>query len=272
MTVSKSYFRTTEVGDLPCRNGCLKFLTVKSPALAARADISLYIPKQAEGLRDVPVVLLLHGVYGSHWVWALSGKAHLTLQALIDGGAVPPMILAMPSDGLWGDGSGYVPHRKQDYAKWIVEDVPHAVSEVTGNSLDATHFIGGLSMGGFGALRLGALHPERFSGFAGHSSITALVQMSQFVEEPLNRYREDFDGNESVFETIQQNRETLRPFRFDCGVDDNLIEDNRALAAQLKAAAIDFIYEEFPGAHEWIYWENHVRRTFLFFASIFEQE
>ena len=37
------------------------------------------------------------------------------------------MILAMPSDGLWGDGSAYIPHPKQDFEKWIVDEVPTAV-------------------------------------------------------------------------------------------------------------------------------------------------
>ena len=29
----------------------------------------------------------------------------------------------MPSDGLWGDGSGYIAHTSTDYAAYIAEDV-----------------------------------------------------------------------------------------------------------------------------------------------------
>ena len=262
MSAQTSHFRTTEVGDLPCQSGKLQFVTVKSPALQQRADVTLYVPEQAIGRSDVPVVLLLHGVYGSHWAWALSGNAHLTLQAMIDAGDVPPMILAMPSDGLWGDGSGYVPHPAQDFEKWIVEDVPHLVSEVTGNVRTAPHFIGGLSMGGFGALRLGAKYPDRFAGFAGHSSITQLEQMALFVETPLPSYRGESKQPEGVLETILQNRESLKPFRFDCGSDDLLIEQNRELARALEDAGIDFTFEEYPGVHDWSYWQEHVSKTF----------
>src|SRR3546814_9304706 len=104
-------------------------MTVKSAALVSRAYSSLFWPDCVAGLADVPIVILLHGVYGSHWAWALKGGAHLTAQRLIDEDTIPPLVLAMPSDGLWGDGSGYVPHRTRDFERWIVEEVPDRKSK-----------------------------------------------------------------------------------------------------------------------------------------------
>ena len=242
-------------------------VTVKCPSLRQRADLTIYIPKQAEGCENLPVVTLLHGVYGSHWIWALMGKAHETLQGLIDDGSIPPMLLAMPSDGLWGDGSAYVPHADQDFDAWISRDVPQAVAENTGNSIDALHFIGGLSMGGFGALRLGAKYPDRYKAFAGHSSITSLDQLPEFVEELMTDYPDVQKVDSNVLDAVLANRERIGPFRFDCGVDDVLIEHNRALAKALCESGIDHTYEEFPGAHEWPYWQKHVSNTFRFFAA-----
>ncbi len=264
----KSYFRTIEVAPVigASSQGELKFITVKSSSLAGRGDITLYTPAQSEDEKELPVILLLHGVYGSHWSWAMQGSAHTTLQSMIDEGVIPPMILAMPSDGLWGDGSGYLAHSGKDFEHWIVNDVPRAVSEVTGNSLAAPHFISGLSMGGFGAMRLGAKHPDRFRAFTGHSSITDLAQMSLFVKEDVNEYRSDNTTDHSVLRTLLENRSTLQPFRFDCGKDDLLIEQNRELSKELKASGIDFVYEEFPGNHDWPYWIEHIRKTFFFFG------
>lgn len=260
------YFRTIELGTLPSETGTLRAMTVKSPALRARADLSIYLPEGIAKPAALPVVILLHGVWGSHWVWCLKGRAHLTLQHLIDVGEVPPMILAMPSDGLWGDGSGYLPHGDQDFGKWITEDVPRAVSEATGNSLDAPHFINGLSMGGFGALRLGASHPDRFAAFAGHSSITDISQMSLFVEEPVEAFTEAPLADQSVLATMLAHRDFLRPFRFDCGVNDLLIEPNRELQRALVSAGIAHEYAEHPGGHEWPYWELHLRDSLRFFT------
>jgi enterochelin esterase-like enzyme len=265
MSAPQSHFRTTETGDLPCPGGVLKHVTVKSPALGARADASVYVPDQARGLEKVPVVILLHGVYGSHWSWAGMGKAHTTLQSLINAGEVSPMILAMPSDGLWGDGSAYLIHHGKDFEKWIVDEVPRLVNEVTGNAADAPLFIAGLSMGGYGALRLGATYPERFTAFAGHSSITRFSEMSQFIEEPLEDYGDIDEDESSVITAMLRNKDRLPPFHFDCGVDDPLIEGNRRLHSQLLAAGIDCSYQEFPGGHEWPYWIAHIRETFRFF-------
>lgn len=263
----KSYFHTTELGAFPGEGGTMWAMTVKSPALSRRADLSIYVPEEAKNRENTPVVTLLHGVWGSHWVWALKGEAHLTLQRLIDQKKVPPMILAMPSDGLWGDGSGYVRHGREDYEKWIVEDVSRAVSEATGNDLDSPHFIAGLSMGGFGALRLGAKYPDRYLAFAGHSAITDLAQMPLFVEEELAEYDQENCVDHSVLETILNNRSQLRPFRFDCGVDDLLIEHNRTLAKALSESGIPFEYEEHSGGHEWPYWVNHLAETLAFFSN-----
>ncbi|MEZ4903874.1 MAG: hypothetical protein R2822_20045 [Spirosomataceae bacterium] len=47
------------------------------------------------------MVILLHGVYGSHWAWPLKAQVHQTLQTMMEEGQLPPMLLAMPSDGLF---------------------------------------------------------------------------------------------------------------------------------------------------------------------------
>ncbi len=56
-------------------------LTVKSPSLGKRADITVFNPeKNKSSVKSLPLVILLHGVYGSHWTWSLKGKVHLILQ------------------------------------------------------------------------------------------------------------------------------------------------------------------------------------------------
>lgn len=74
---------------------------------------------------------------------------------MINRGELPPMVVVMPSDGLWGDGSGYLPHHGYDFEKWIAMDVPDAIEgKIAGVQKHSPLFIAGLSMGGFGALRI----------------------------------------------------------------------------------------------------------------------
>jgi S-formylglutathione hydrolase FrmB len=188
---------------------------------------------------------------------------------MIEKGMIPPMALVMPSDGLWGDGSGYCPHVGADYERWIVEEVPLAVREVL-PSVDETSpcFLAGLSMGGYGALRLGAKFAERWRGISAHSAITDLEQMSLFVEEPLDFYQPQNAAERSVLYWLQKNRDRLPPLRFDCGRDDLLIEPNRQLHTALQESGIAHEYTEFEGTHHWDYWREHLRDTLGFFGEI----
>lgn len=246
----------------------LRFLTFKSPALRRRGDVSLFVPHQVENQKGMSLVLLLHGVCGSHWSWAMNGKAHLTAARLISEGSLPPLVLAMPSDGLFGDGSGYIPRPDADYEKWIVKDVVGCIREIF-PFITATSklFIAGLSMGGFGALRLGAKYAELFSGVSAHSSLTHLVQLERFVKTPFIDYADLSEEKVSALYWLKQNKEILPSIRFDCGIQDELIEENRALRRNLQTNSIKHQYFEFSGGHSWDYWQKHLQDTLLFFAK-----
>ena len=126
--MADSKFRTTELSFPQYEMDGLRFITIKTKNLKGRGDICVFVP-DGHDLKDLPIAILLHGVYGSAWVWSMLGGAHKTAARLIKEGLIKPMILAMPSDGLWGDGSGYMEHDGQDFEKWIAHDVPAAVRE-----------------------------------------------------------------------------------------------------------------------------------------------
>ena len=260
-------FRTIEVSDSRFEHDGLREITFKSPSLRGRADVTVWLPPGAESASNLPLVLLLHGVYGSHWAWTRSGGVHLTAGRLIEAGEIPPMALAMPSDGLWGDGSGYVNHGGGFFERYIVEEVIACVRDVApAVTLQSAVFICGLSMGGFGALRLGARYPEIFTAISAHSSITHFEQMARFVEEPLAAYGPPPAEEQSLLPFMLANRDRLPPIRFDCGTEDVLIEENRQLYRDLSSHGIPHTYEEFTGGHEWQYWEAHVADSLRFFG------
>ena len=259
-------FRTLEISDPALAPPGLRFLTAKSAALGQRADVMLYVPPQAVGLQDLPLVLLLHGVYGSHWAWAFKGGAHLTAQRLIDEGAIPPLVLAMPSDGLWGDGSGYVPHAGQDFERWIVDEVPAAAHQAcSACSAASPLFIAGLSMGGFGALRLAGRHPRHFVAAAGLSSATEAAQLDPLMAETRAGWAAA-PADCSVIASLRDAEAPLPALHFDCGLDDPLLEANRRLHAELQAAGIAHQYAEHEGGHDWAYWQRHLADALRFFG------
>ncbi|KAA1261114.1 Endo-1,4-beta-xylanase Z precursor [Rubripirellula obstinata] len=261
-------FRTIEVSAAEYESDNLRYITVKTPNLIGRGDLTVFVPDQAANNNTpLPLVTLLHGVYGSHWVWSQKAGVHRTAQRMINSGEIPPMIIAMPSDGLMFDGTAYLPHNDRNFEKWIVDDVPAAVIEAGLPVTSASpQFIAGLSMGGYGALRLGAAYPQHYAAFAGHSSITDFDQMKLFVEEDLSHYG-DPGSARSVLQVMLRNADRLPPFRFDCGDQDELIEYNRSLHNALVNQGIAHDFQEHPGCHEWPYWATHVEDTLRFFAA-----
>lgn len=261
-------FKTLEISNPAYENDNLRFITVKTPNLKGRGDICVYVPPGTGPDDSLPVVILLHGVYGSAWSWPLSSGVHIKANELIGQGQLPPMIIAMPSDGMWGDGSAFLPLDGYNFEKWIAEDVHDALIEtVKGATKQSQLFIAGLSMGGFGALRIGAKYGHKFKAIAGLSSITSLPQIKFFVEESLKHYAQDNITDEDVFETFVKYRGHLPPIRFDCGTGDLLINYNRALHKKMDNAGIPHQYIENTGGHEWNYWSAHIIHTLKFFVD-----
>ncbi len=261
------YFRTVELSDPQFEHEGIRHMTVKSPALKRRGDLSLYVPPEADIQGFESVLILLNGVYNSHWGWLYHAGVHRTARRLIDSGAIRPIVLAMPSDGLWGDGSAYIPHGQEDTERWIMEDVVEACRlAVPGLHASSRLFLAGLSMGGYGALRLGTKWAEAVSGISVHSAITQISEMQQFAEEPLSSYTGDAAAQEELdpLYWIRKHRDLLPAIRLDCGLDDPLLRGNRRFHEALLEERIEHAYEEFPGGHEWPYWTFHVEKTLLF--------
>jgi putative tributyrin esterase len=260
--------RTISASDPRFESKCIRFLTLYSPALGGRGDVSVFAPPGIESHTSVPLVLLLHGVYDSHWAWFFKGGAHKVALDLMAKSQMRPMLLVAPSDGLYQDGSAYLRHSGRNYETWITNDVIEGVTSAfacIGGSSPV--FIAGVSMGGYGALRLGLKHADLFRGISAHSAITRFEEMLQFVSDPFPF--ECSDAAEiDLLSWIERNREILPPLRFDCGMGDRLIEGNRRFHNELNSKAIPHQYIEFDGEHNWPYWHAHVSSSFLFFESI----
>lgn len=252
--------------EMPGHPG-VRLLTFYSPALRRRGDVTLFLP--ASGLdRPLPLLILMHGVYGSHWNWWVLGNLPAIAREMLAANEIIPFAVAMPSDGLWRDGSGYVAHKHFDAESWIIDDVPACVHGFFPQIRAERIFLAGLSMGGFGALRIGAKHASRVGGISAHSPITSLGDLTQFVPDPPDKDLGAGKRDADLLYWMRHNRSRLPPIRFDCGTEDSLLASNRALHAALVRAHIPHHYEEHPGGHDWSYWQQHVRTTLRFVSRI----
>src|SRR6185503_5221535 len=108
----------------------------------------------------------------------------------------------------------------------------------------------------------------KIKGISAHSAVTSVEDLARFVSEPLDEYWASGAENVNILHWARMNRAALPPVRFDCGRDDSLLEENRALNAALLAEGIPHSYEEHEGGHSWDYWQVHVRETLRFFSEI----
>jgi S-formylglutathione hydrolase FrmB len=147
-------------------------------------------------------------------------------------------------------------------------DLAGCVRELFPNLERERMFLAGLSMGGFGALRLGMKYSSQVAGISAHSSVTDVSQLTRFIPYPAETFLHAGEADVSLLYWAKKNRDSLPPLRFDCGTNDPLIEENRALHRALAELNIPHQYEEFPGGHDWPYWTQHVRRTLTYFSNL----
>ncbi len=268
MLLDQARFRHLSVSDPEFECEGVRLLTVYSESLGRRGDISLWLPKCASAAQDLPLVLLLHGVYGSHWSWFLQGGAHLTARDMIAKGDLPPVAIACPSDGLYGEGTGYLSLPDANFEEWIGE-VPYIVRAVAPCCTAASPlFLAGLSMGGYGALRLGMKYPQRYAAVSAHSAITSPEQFRQFLQpKDADNLLTCSNDDWQLLYWIDLHCGELPPLRFDCGREDPLFHGNELLDQALTVRDIPHEFDALSGAHEWSYWRTNVRRSLKFFAQ-----
>jgi S-formylglutathione hydrolase FrmB len=262
-----SGFPTLEVSDAGLAPPGFTFCTVRSPALGRRADVLFY--NAACDCADIPVIILLHGVYGSAWSWAFQGGAHQVYDRLRSAGKIGDFALVMPSDGLAGDGSGYVDRMAGRFDDWIAHEVVElARLRIAHMSAASPVFIAGLSMGGFGALRLARLHPGTFAAVSAHSPICEAADFRHFTnDDPLSDTLDPAVPT-AIADLYAARGIPVPPIRFDCGDEDVLRPSVERLASRLKLAGVPHRYEPLSGGHDWAYWSTAFERTLAFFDTI----
>ena len=75
-------------------------------------------------------------------------------------------------------------------------------------------------------------------------------------------------SSNDVYALAERVDRTLLPaLRLDCGTEDALLAQNRRFHQHLDTLVIAHQYVEFPGAHDWTYWDVHVRESVGFLAK-----
>lgn len=229
------------------------------------------------GVGPFPTFYLLHGLSDDHTIWLRRSRIEWYVRDL-------PIIVVMPD----GYRSFYTkPVEGADFARHIGVELPAFIERnFQAKAERSARAIGGLSMGGYGALRVGLGYADRFCSVNSHSGAVGWgnfdFKTGPSAPASLNGRGEEFlrelgrifgdDPRGSEHDAVELARRALAAGNLpellvDCGTEDFLIEDNRAFTAQLKAAGVKHTYREFPGVHDWDYWDLHIREALAFHAK-----
>lgn len=144
--------------------GTLEKQTFSSAGLGGSIKALIYRPDGMPPAAGWPVVYLLHGLGGDETSWRDLGHIQPTLDEMIETGAIQPALVVMPAAGPEG---WYVDSNDVggpgDSETAVVTDLRKAVENTYPVRKDiGGRAIAGLSMGGYGALRLALAHPDLF--------------------------------------------------------------------------------------------------------------
>lgn len=90
----------------------------------------------------------------------------------------------------------------------------------------------------------------------------------QHLRQPLKEYQTAGKRDTDILYWMRRYRAQLPPIRIDCGTEDALLDSNRVLHKALLRYRIPHSYEEHPGGHDWVYWQQHVRGTLRFVSRM----
>jgi putative tributyrin esterase len=248
--------------DLPT----VEVRTFRSAALNENRAYTVLLPVGYEpsAPRRYPVLYLLHGKGGDHTDWSKRAPLREAVGATA-------LIVVMPDgdDGWYVDWADGV----HGYEAQIVRDlVPHVDATYRTLATAEGRAVAGLSMGGYGALKLALRHPDLFASAASYSGAVRFAR-EEWDEGPKvfgagaagNRRRIENDVMELALALRRKTPEWAGPALYlDCGTEDFLYEANVRLRAFLREVAVPYEYHEGPGGHSWDYWSARLPEQLRF--------
>ena len=247
----KIYFDTQKYSSLSTgANGIYqKDLTVRSELMNTSVKYSIYLPESYDGTKKYPVLYMLHGYGGNNNDWLQDNTGSIWS----GGGTMPAyareyaektgkeLIIVAPDGGnnFYCDGYNGGPK----YMSFFFQEfIPYIESTYAIKAEKKSRAIGGLSMGGYGSLYYGTLHPEMFCYVY---ACSAAINVGVSAPDPA----------QLIAQTVSAGKVNEMPgFTLEIGTEDTTVGSNAPFIKTLAGYGIPYEYITRPGAHDWPFW------------------
>ena len=247
----------------------MAFLQIQffSSALNVASTVNVILPESDQGIgvaasrdeRPPKVLYLLHGYSDDHSIWmrrtSVERYAAKHNRAVI----MPAVNHSYYCNEIYGE----------KYWDYVSDELPRTMHHFLRLSKRwEDTYVAGLSMGGYGAMRLALTYPEHFAGAASFSGVVDLAG---------THYRQRRASEiDRVFGTMQELRGTEydnyflmeknanaahKPWLYvSCGTKDFLFESHKAFVPALRKNGWNVMSHEEPDAtHEWGFWDQQIK-------------
>ena len=209
-------------------------------------------PSEAGGAEKYKCLYLLHGLSDDHTIW----MRRTSIERYADRYGI---CVVMPCAHC----SFYTDMRYGlKYYTYVAKELPEKIREFLNVSdKREDNFVAGLSMGGYGALKIGLRECDRFCACAG---LSAGIDMETSKRWPVAIPVFGEDGvvpeDDDLFKLAEKRKNDPDKPRIFMGIgqEDFLYRENQEMRKTLEADGYDLTYRESHGSHNWDFWDEYI--------------
>jgi S-formylglutathione hydrolase FrmB len=219
-----------------------------------------YYTRQGQN-RRYPTLYLLHGSPGNYQDWIMAGKADQSADSLIAQQKIPELIMVLPdgngriSPSEWGNSY----NQSQKMETFVAVDLVRYIDQHFRTiAQPADRAIGGLSMGGFGAMNIAVHHSEVFG--------TAISLGGYYnAENAVWGNNVEYKQQNSPAKVLPNDRQAwkLHIFLGAATQDQPYYRDTMQFAHELDSLSIPYHLDIEKGYHSWTVWEVQMYKALL---------
>ncbi len=246
-------------------------MTFAADALKRWVDVVAIVPVEDGGIEGVKspekfkTLYLLHGFGGNAKDWL----TYSNIRAYAEQNKIA---VIMPS----GENGAYMDNEEVEvFNGKFIEELVHFTRKLfpLSDRREDT-YIGGLSMGGLGALRNGMKYSELFGkifSLSGAFIVDEIANQPKDYKDPIagyGYYNRVFGNLESVLKSENNpvvcikkafERKSIPDVFMACGKDDFVLEYNRNMKKIFDELGVSIAYYEAEGNHDWAFWNDWIK-------------
>ena len=246
----------------------MAFLQIQffSAALNVASSVNVILPEANQGIgvgaardeRPPKVLYLLHGYSDDHSIWMRRTSVERYAASHNLAVIMPAVNHSFYCNELYGE----------KYWDYISDELPRTMRRflrISDKPEDT--YVAGLSMGGYGAMRLALTYPAHFAGAASFSGAVDLASI--FYQRHSGAEADRIFGDLEIkgteydpFWLMEKNADAPhKPWLYvSCGTKDFLFDQHKAFVPALRKNGWDVMGHEEPDAiHEWGFWDDQIK-------------